>query len=220
MEGSNILTEEEVISEGAEYSPKSEFSKPKLVEDAVRDCRVSRSQEMTKGYWNTKVTKEGFPIRTWVNDTRKTYIATVDACLNLLSPEIREDQIDIREKKLEQNKNMPVEELQKDNWRLLLKEKRKEIFDRWAYAEMKLDYVVDSRPRLVYTGRKYIPDVDDLVQVQNIKNPSSLVEMRGAWNNYVNNYWNEMVELYDQIFSEINDLIHRLNYFKYQINFG
>ena len=59
---------DEIISEEAEYSAKSEFSKPKIVFNAMQKCIESRAKEMKPGYENTKLTRDGLPIRTWIED--------------------------------------------------------------------------------------------------------------------------------------------------------
>ena len=79
------------LDAGAEYSPKSEFSKPKVCEDATRKCIELRAKEMRKGYFNTTFSKEGLPQKTWIEDSRKAYCSSVIALLRLMSPEVAAD---------------------------------------------------------------------------------------------------------------------------------
>ena len=76
------------MTEGSEYSPKSEFSKPKLVYDAIQRCIEARGKEMKAGYENTKLTRDGLPIITWIPDARQIFIGCVIAVKDILDPEI------------------------------------------------------------------------------------------------------------------------------------
>ena len=50
---------------------------------------------------------------------------------------------------------------------------------------------------------------------QHLKTTRSLTD----WKNKTNMYKEELLIIYDSIFSELNDLIDRLNYFKAGVNF-
>jgi len=190
---------DEVISEVAEYSPKSEFSKPRIVERAVTMCIEARGKEMRAGYYNYKIVKGGEPIKIWVEDSRQVFVGRVEALKLLLSPEIRND------------KN--VTELIKT-----YVDKIKKVFDKYCYEE----YKIERKGRLIYskTGNKLIPELDDEVIIMNLKinNNRGIIE-KGAWNLKVNLYWNEKVKIYDEIFAKLNNLVNDLNYFKQSSSF-
>lgn len=183
----------------AEYSPKSEFSKPKIVYEAMQKCMNSRGDEMKAGYYNTKLTPEGIPIRTWIKDSRQVYIGTVIALRGLLSPEIK--------------LNPKYKERMDSS-----KEKLLEFHNKYVYSE-RIRSSKDGRMIWVKTGRKYIPEIDDFVLIQDANRPQQAMESKGAWNSFVNSYWNECVTVYDEIFECLNDLINNLNYFKQAISY-
>lgn len=194
--------QEEIITEGAEYSPKSEFSKPRICEKAVTLCIEARGREMKAGYFNTKIDKNGDPQKSWIEDARKVYIGKVEALRNILSPE------------LQHTGKEKIKEAIGDQ--LILKQ---EMFDIYSYQE-KTKYKKDNGRMAWKEGkRKFIPEIDSFVIVQDPDNPDSAIEGRGYWNIYTNAYWDEMINIYDEIFSQLNILIDKLNYFKSAITF-
>lgn len=191
------------VDEGAEYSPKSEFSKPKVIEEATSKCFQLRSKEMRAGYFNTKITKEGLPIKMWVEDSRKSYCSAVIALKNLMNPEIMYDQSQEGQTLKYKDVNL------------------KEPFEKYAYAPFKKK-IVDGKVKY-YTGdEKFMPEVDATVQMLQIypDGQEKLIDSPAKWNNNVQRYWDEMVELCDEMFKELMNVIHRLNYFKQQIRYG
>ena len=112
--------EDDIIDGFAEYSPKSEFSKPKITFDASERCMQLRAKEMKKGYFNTTISKEGFPIKVWIEDSRKSFCSSVDALYSLLVPEILED----KKEKKESGKEHPIDKIKK---------RIKELFEKYAY---------------------------------------------------------------------------------------
>ncbi len=192
---------EEVVSEGAEYSPKSEFSKPRICEKAIMLCLESRGSEMKAGYFNTKIDKNGDPHKSWVEDSRKVFIGKVNAIKCLMSPEIGESKT-TKEK---------IKELD---------EKVKKIFESYSYKEVEMKKNKSNRLVWIKTGNKIIPEIDDpVVIVINPQFPNKASFQKGGWNLKVNAYWNELVEIYDKMFSQLNNLAHELNYFKTGVSF-
>jgi hypothetical protein len=211
MEQDTVDDDNIITSEAANYNPKSEFSKARVTEQALNICMAKRSKEMIKGYWNTKVTKEGMPIKTWIPDARKEFISSVKALLSLLSPEIIKG-IDF-DKKLNRDRlyyKTRIGELLK---------KEGELFDKYSYAEQAM-IVENNSYKWTKTDNKYIPDVDESIVMPDARNPKMGKSIIGYWNQKVNLYWNEMLILYDKIFSELNCLIHDLDYFAEQLNWG
>ncbi len=184
------------VDDGAEYSPKSEFSKPEVTEEAVKRCITLRAKEMKQGYFNTLFSKEGLPLKTWIEDSRKAYCSSVQALRSLLIPEVLGD----------------------DAYQKIDLEK---IYKEYAYFELRIKRVGN---RITYNRTEifYIPEIDAKVNVKEIF-PDGHEELRtiaGYWNPKVNAYWNDMVLKHDQIFEELMKVIHRLNYFKQQVTFG
>lgn len=192
--------EDEEISEGAEYSPKSEFSKPKLVEEAVKNCIEARSQEMKSGYYNYKLDKFGnTTAKIWIPDSRKVYDSRVTALRILLAPEVKV------------NSGFQTKEKS-------INKKKKKSYDKNCY-EIR-EQVRDHRGVLVWTktGEKKIPEKDEVVVIVN-KEETLAKEEIGIWNIRSNNYWNNLVFLNDQLFAHLNELIDSLNYFKQRVGY-
>jgi hypothetical protein len=201
-----ISDDNDIVDESPEYSPKSEFNKPRQVDEALKLCIQARGEEMKCGYWNTKLTKDGSPIKTWVPDTRKVYIARVQALRWLLNPEVGRDET---YKKIESE----------------IRKQEDKLFEEFAYEDKDLHFISDgltAEKRAVWrpSGRRYMPDVGAVVTVRDQKNPKMSVTNNGLWDNRVNAYYDLLLGVYDRMFAALNDLIDRLNYFKAQVNFG
>ena len=194
--------DDQIISESAEYSSKSDFSKPKLVEEAVRKVIEARSKEMKEGYYNYKIITEGPPLRVWIPDQREIYNSTVEALISLLAPEIE--------------KNKAYKTLAKK-----IADEKDEVFEHYCYTQLK--YSLSKEDQVVYekTGMRYIPTKGEKVLIITPKphNQIDATEIRGAWDRNVDFYLEEIVTLNDRLFSALNKLIANLNYFKQQARF-
>ena len=195
--------EDDIIEETPEYAPKSEFSKPYLVSESVKACTQARGQEMQAGFWNVKLSKTGDAFRTWVKDSRKENHGTVMALYNLLAPEIK------RDKEFQEIDNK-------------VKEDKKNLFETYAYEERIKIQEEDADGQTNYkwklTGRKFIPEINAST-VRKI-DPRTGVSLAGAWDNEVNLYWDNMVEVDDKLFRGLMILIDKLDYFKAGIRYG
>lgn len=192
----NEQEEDENFVEGSEYSAKSEFSKPIKVSEALSRCLELRAKPMEPGYENTSQSNDGSISKTKMPDARQAFISSVIALRNLLHPECLRD---AEYKKFEEGNS----------------KKLKDLFNLYAYEELEINGFKDGKPILKKNGRKFIPEIDDTLttDVYNRTN-NTLVKTKGFWNTNVNAYWDNCVELYDNIFSELNLVIDRLNYFK------
>ena len=192
---------DEEISSGAEYSPKSEFSKPKLVEQTVLKCVESRSQEQREGYFNYKLDSQGNPIaKIWVPDSRKVYDSHIMALRNLLSPEIKNN------KKYQKVEGEIAEE-------------KKKLFERHGYKVRKQEWDKSGRAKWVETKEVLMPEIDELVVCEDPRSQGSAVQSKGLWNSHVYAYWNELTPLNDKLFAALNELVDSLNYFKQKARF-
>ncbi len=203
MSKEELENEEDIISEGAEYSPKSEFSKARTVYDSVAKCVDVRGKEMIAGFWNVKVTKQGTPIRTWEADSRKLFIGSVEALRGLLYPERR------------RSKNMKEFEAK-------FKEAKKKLWDKYSYAEKlreRVNHGIVWKP----TGKTIMPSIGAVVVIpnQDRENVGRKIaeEVVGGWDIYVDAYYDELLIMYDKLFERINSLIDSLNYFKPEVSF-
>ncbi len=191
------LDYDDIDSEEAEYSSKSDFSKAKIIYEAMQKCIEARGKEMKSGYFNNKISNDGSITKIWIEDTRQVFVGTVEILRGLLSPEI---------------KNTPkYKEVIKKYY-----DRKKEIKENFIYVE-RLPELQNGRISLKETARKFMPEIGSIVIIKDIRNPSIGKQVRGGWDNQVNAYWDELIVLYDYIFAVLNDLINHLNYFKQQI---
>lgn len=183
----------------AEYSSKSDFSKAEIIKLQIIRCNEIRSKEMTKGYFN--YTSEGKKI--YVADSRKEWVSTVKALLKLLKPEV------------EKSKTFK-EKLEK------IEKQEKEIFEKYSYQpRMKVFENNEAKWKKINVP-PYIPEVDASLPSNDPSAPKSIktIKVKGLWNDYINLYWDLLVDLYDELFAQLNILIHDNNYFKQKVNYG
>jgi hypothetical protein len=169
-----------------------------------------RGKEMKSGYFNTTFSKEGLPLRHWVEDSRKAFCSSVQALKTLMMPEILIEQNDVDKKK-------PKKKITK----IFSKVKRmKELLIQYSYYTLD-GKMVDGELTFVKTGDHYMPDIDAIVNVRKIfpGGSENLVPIKGYWNNKIDTYWDNMVILNDELFEQLIMVVHRLNYFKSKINF-
>lgn len=192
----NQEDEDENLLEDIGYSKKSDFNKATIVQAAFEKVKEMRAREMKEGYWNVITKLDGSTKKQYVDDTRKAYAGSVDHVKNLLSHEIK------TEKTIQES----IKEFE------LMK---KGLFDKYAVP----DWII-TQNKIVYTGEKYIPKIDEEIPVEIVTNNSggaskiSIGMRRGVYNRNFNRYWDGMVLVYDYLFSELNMLVALKEYFK------
>jgi len=191
--------EDDIISEAAEYSPKSEFSKPKIVMEAFQKCVEARGKEMKAGYYNEKIDNHGNVQRVWIPDARDVFFGTVEALYSLLTPEC------LRDKTFQKNNKF-------------IREKISESYLNYCYEERKFDKNEQGEIVLRKTGFKYMPELNSTVIIKDLKTGKG-TPVKDGWNDKVNHYKNQLVIHYDNLFSELNKVIDALNYFKSKPSF-
>ena len=196
----------DIISEGAEYSPKSDFSKARVAEEAIKKVFDLRCKEMKAGYFNITVDRQGIPQKSWIADARQVFISGVESLMALFYPEINE-YVDVK-------KTMADFETKKES-----------IYKKYMYKERVKEYSKDDKgnweAKWRYTGREYLPELDAILPMDAPGNElsSEVVDKKGLWNAQVNAYYNELVVEYTKIFAELNRLVHLKNYFKRQASY-
>ena len=187
------------IDEGAEYSPKSEFSKPALTYKAVEKCIEARAKEMRKGYYNTTITKDGLPIKSWIGDTRRSYCEAVHALRLTLTPELIAD-----------------EKFDEDQFFF------NEIEKSYSYFIYELYIDNDGKRKYKKTDKYFLPEIDSIIDIRTILPDGSeaLVPTPGGWNKYIDAYWSHSVRECDALYNELMRVIHRLNYFAGEVRYG
>ncbi len=178
----------------AEYAKKSDFSKPLLAYDVFKDLYRLRSQEMRKGYYNFRIFPDGTEMKSWVPDTRRQYIAGVQALYLIVYPEImNKEHADFQE---------VIEKI---------KMKESALFSQFKYDEV----VPNEKGELVKTNVSFIPEPDTEVYV--VRPDGQYTKTVGGWDFKAEHYWNAMVQVYDELFCQISLLAHKLNYFKTKV---
>ena len=182
----------------SEYSSKSEYSKPSVIQTQVMRCNELRSKEMSEGHTFRTMDKSGNYKVIDLPDTRQPYVGAVIALKNNLTPEILRD-------------NEIKTELEK------IKDKMDELFNKYKYEELKLSYNENKEPILVYTNDEYLPKKGAILIKRIVRGgnkPPREEEVEGLWDNKINAYWDKMVFVYDELFSVLNILIDKNEYFK------
>ena len=186
MADEELITEE--VMQDAEYSPKSDFSKGEVVRNQVAKCCEIRSKEMKEGYFNY----DKMGNRIYVPDTRREFISAVKALRALLSPEI------LRSGKF---KKKEIE----------FKREEEKIFKEWAvYPENKS----------INNGKPFIPEIGASLPQETITNSGFglsnyyITFVKGKYDSNVHGYWSSLIEIYDKLFYELNNLVDENQYFK------
>ena len=187
--------EEEGIMSGFS-SGKVEFSKPLLTMMALKDCREKRAVEMKCGYWNELLDKDKKRVKTWIPDSRKTFMSSIISLKTLLSPEIKSDE--------------EFEEIYKK-----IKEEEGKVFGKYCYTKK----IVTEENKIRETEEKYIPQIGENVIMKSPRNGKYIL-IKGGWDSHVNNYYDDLVPIYDKLFEELNNLIQRMGYYKKKSQFG
>lgn len=182
------------------YSSKGEFSKAMIVSETIKKVIESRCKEMRSGYFNTTQTPDGCEIKQWVPDSRKEFISSVNALLLTLSPEIDSN-----------------DEIKSDIQKY--ETKKKEIFEKYCYQEREK---VEGKRYLIASGAKFMPEIDHKCKMYFVKNDGERILgfETGLWNNKVEQYWNELLELTDDLFKKLNLLLHKIEYFNNPISYA
>lgn len=184
----------EDVLEESEYSRKSEFSKATITQAQVGKCLELRSRDMRPGYTTWSENKSGVLKPMVVADSRKEFVSSVEALKNMLAPEI--------------DLLMPDLEEAYDN-------AKEESFKKYAYKEKIGKVYINEKATWQYSGRVFIPQKGSPIMCGNNK-PESLgvTYDTHAWDTLIDAYWDELVIYADDLFAELNRLIHKLDYFK------
>lgn len=189
--------DENPISAGSEYSSKSEFSKARVILEAIQKCFNARAKEMIPGYFDKKFDQLGVPHMVWTSDQREVFNSSVEGLKSLLAPEIENSEDYKAGSKA-------------------IEKKKKELFEKYCYTELKPETNEQHRVIFTPTKNKYMPYKDEKVLITQITPDGriSIKDIVGGWNRRVDFYIDGMVKLNDELFSGMNQLIDSLNYFK------
>lgn len=194
---SEEANEELFDEDDAEYSKKSEYSKPAVIQQQVQKCNELRSKEMCEGHTMHLMDKQGNVKIVDIPDGRQPYINAVKILLCNLAPELR------REKGVKENVSGWIEE-------------EENLFEKYKYKELKMIMTPDGM-KIEYSGNSFLPKKGAIL-LEGIKRnksaPPSPMRTPGLWDTKINAYWDELVCIYDEIFAELNILIDKCEYFK------
>lgn len=73
------------------YTKEDSFSHPALAQKAYYNCIAAGSVEMIKGFWETKMDRQGNQMRSYHPDTRQVYISCVETLKNILISDLDDD---------------------------------------------------------------------------------------------------------------------------------
>jgi len=187
---------------GVGFTAKEGLSKEDIIMEAWRDCRQKRSQEMRRGYYNTKFDARGRALKVWIPDTREQYISAVKSFHLILSGDFDEDYKKARKEIYEQEEKA----FKKYSWKVF---KLLKVPDK--------DYPNSFKYKKEYTGQIVMPEPEE----------SNLwdIDINGKrvnvdWKNNCHQYIQSLVLIYDELFAEIIKLLKRLKYFKSKVRFG
>lgn len=187
------ITEE--LLEDSEYSRKSDFSKAIIVQTQISRCLEHASKDMRPGYTTWIMDKDGSAKPVVVPDSRKEYVASVEALMNLLAPEI----------------NLKKPGLLSD-----YETTKEEYFTEFAYRERISRKIVDGKPKWEYGDRIFMPHKGQPLMDFDPQYPNraSITMNPHLWDSKIDAYWDSLVDLASQLFRELNKLIHDIDYFK------
>jgi hypothetical protein len=186
--------DEDVGGDEFNYSRKAEFQKAQIVQEAINRCSLMRAKDMRAGYYNIVFDKNGGERKVYIDDGRKVFVSAIKSLKCLLTPELK-------------NKGAEEFKAKMDE----LDRKEVEAFNRWCYEERKWD-----GKQFVGTGRRYMPAHDAQIETINFNREGgkTIKYLQGYWNNYVNNYWDEMLLIADDKFALLNELLEHIGYYK------
>ena len=189
--------EVEYLDDETNYSSKSELSKAAKVSEQVSRCLTLRSVDLRAGYTTWVADKSGSLKPQIIPDTRKAYCNSIIALKLLLSPEI--ESIPRFKKKVDEYNNMT-----------------KKLFLKFGYRERISREIKPGSdiPIWIYGDNFYMPEIGSLILKEDGYNKLTSHEQTGVWDSKVNQYWDNLVFLYDELFAILNELIHEKDYFK------
>jgi hypothetical protein len=192
---------------------KAGFNKPELIASAVNNCFIKRAAEMRTGYKTHVTDKFGNIFVKIIPDTRKEFIGAVIGLTSLLKFELL-SKPKYKSKYLNFNK------------------RSNEIKEKYIYHERRFEQQRDDKGNelidndgnfviktfLIKDGRRWIPEQTDLlpspVTIKLVNNKGHIIQRKleiknfqGVWEYEINSYWNEIQELCDEWFGDLNQLI-------------
>ncbi len=216
----------EFETEGS-FAKKEGFSKPTLVAMAMQNCIKKMSVEMREGYKTYFLDKQGNAFVKIIPDTRKEFIGSVIGLSALLTSEInRFKEVKDKLKAFRENKKKIKE-------KYIYKERTFEpiLIKEWKNNKEDIHHKIDPLTNKALckmiikpNGRKWMPEkTDKLPRPKTItqkgfeeRDCRALVTIYeiGIWDYEINRYWEEILELCEEWFIELNDLItHKIKNF-------
>jgi hypothetical protein len=93
---------------------------------------------------------------------------------------------------------------------------KKEIFDEYAYTERVGKKFEGEQAVWIYSGRKYMPNKGQALLDHDPMNTGNTKTKPNPnlWDANIDAYWDKLVLIADELFAELNQLIHTMDYFK------
>ena len=179
---------------------KVEFSKPTIAMAGVMDCRNKRAKEMVSGYVTNKSDRMGNMFTVTIPDSRLEFISSVVALKTVLAPEIANEKT-----------SKFIEAYKK------IEEKKQKLFNKYCYKPFVVFISgVDGSKKLGRDKKAegIMPSLGAVVEVPCSPTAIYIERIEGVWDVWVEAYITGLLEIYDEIFAELNLLIDRTGYFK------
>ena len=195
--------EDNFVDMSSEYSPKSDYSKPSVIQSQVMAINEKGSKPMIPGFTTHIKDKFGNVKPVIIPDARQEVCAAIEILKSNLFPEIRS--------------NKEAKEITEE-----FEEYKEDIQKKYIYNEQVMGVDAKGFKILAYSGKQWMPNIGELILTGISSSRGGAKQpmfTAGAWDGKVNAYWDEVLKLYLEFFGELNVLIDKLNYFKKQARF-
>ena len=196
---------------GVSFRNQEGLSKTDLVMEAWKTCMNNRSQEMKRGYFNVREDKQGNIQKTWIPDTRSLYFSSVDSFDLMLTADFDEEYKTAKEDFIK---------------------KASEVFETYGFKEFKSKQVKCNSG-----GYERIKWVKELTGTISMPEPATepdkktgsytkVSDLRNgkmatiSWDINYHQYMQELIPIYDKLYSEIIVFLKRKKYFQKKSKIG
>lgn len=203
--------EDEETNIASSFTNKEGLSKKDLVMEAWKTCMNNRSQEMKRGYFNVREDKQGNVQKTWIPDTRSVFFSSVDSFDIMLTADF--------------------DEIYKTAKKDFLK-KGSELFKKYGFKEYiakqikcktggyeSIRWVKELTGKIIMPELSQMPDKNTgaYTKVSDLRN-GKLATI--SWDIPYHQYMQELISIYDKLYSEIIIFLKRVKYFDKKRKFG
>ena len=204
-----LMGEESNVVTG--FSNKQGLSKDDLIMEAWSDCRKKRSEELRRGFYNTKFDNLGNAWEVWNPDSREIYLNAVRAFEIILTADLDDEYKEAIKPLMQEGKDS----FNKYGWKEFKKVKIASN-SKDAYGNP-ISYIYKKE----FTGERIMPEQTPRGKgciVYDMDSDGKSVALN--WDNNYHQYMQNLVLIYDEFFEQIVLLLKRIKYFKKETRFG